>query len=399
MEEEVVTAKTEQEDQASSEGEADVVNKTPVKRGRGRPKSSKNKPLFAVDLIQDSGDSNNTSQPKEPRESGEENAKTPVTARKGRGRQKGSTKQKRSDNTEQSPKKRGRPQGSGKKPASEGLVNGGASPRKRGRPRAPLKRKSDVDEGSSVTPRKRGRPKGSPNKKSRMEREHSDWDAEAHTAEKTLNMSTSRPRKPVVKYSGGVPKTISKKPHRGRGRPRKNLDDSQPVKRGRGRPKGSTKNNPSPFKARRKQGRPRKYPLPSAEELKKPKVWKPLGRPRKYPRVEEEASTTPRRGRGRPRKSKKGAHLRKSLTSPSAPRDGMPRKRGRPAANPSKDDGAPRKKRGRPKGSTRGDAQFNDSKAASEGEQEQMEAASLRGEEPGETVLAQDVSYDISEQA
>uniref|UniRef100_A0A3B3YXV2 Uncharacterized protein n=1 Tax=Poecilia mexicana TaxID=48701 RepID=A0A3B3YXV2_9TELE len=85
-------------------------------------------------------------------------------------------------------------------------------------------------------------------------------------------MSTSRPRKPVVKYSGGVPKTVSKKSHRGRGRPRKNLDDPQPVKRGRGRPKGSTKNNPSPFKARRKQGRPRKYPLPSAEELKKPKV-------------------------------------------------------------------------------------------------------------------------------
>uniref|UniRef100_A0A3B3U888 Uncharacterized protein n=1 Tax=Poecilia latipinna TaxID=48699 RepID=A0A3B3U888_9TELE len=84
-------------------------------------------------------------------------------------------------------------------------------------------------------------------------------------------MSTSRPRKPVVKYSGGVPKTVSKKSHRGRGRPRKNLDDPQPVKRGRGRPKGSTKNNPSPFKARRKQGRPRKYPLPSAEELKKPK--------------------------------------------------------------------------------------------------------------------------------
>ncbi|PWA15173.1 origin recognition complex subunit 4-like [Gambusia affinis] len=394
MEEEVVMAKTEKEDPASSEGEADVVNKTPVKRGRGRPKSSKNKPLFAVDLIQDSGDSNNTTQPKEPRESGEENADTPDTARKGRGRQKGSTKQKRSDNTEQSPKKRGRPPGSGKKPASEGLVNGGGSPRKRGRPKAPLKRKSDIDEGSSVTPRKRGRPKGSPNKKSRMEREDSNWDAE-----KSLNMSTSRPRKPVVKYSGGVPKTVSKKSHRGRGRPRKNLDDSQPVKRGRGRPKGSTKNNPSPFKARRKQGRPRKYPLPSAEELKKPKVWKPLGRPRKYPRVEEEASTTPRRGRGRPRKSKKGAHLRKSLTSPSSPRDGTPRKRGRPAANPSKDDGGPRKKRGRPKGSTRGDAQFNNSKAASEGEQEQMEAASIRGEEPGETVLAQDVSYDNSEQA
>ncbi|XP_054909807.1 high mobility group protein hmg-12-like [Poeciliopsis prolifica] len=385
MEQEVVMAKTEQEDPASSEGEADVVNKTPIKRGRGRPKSSKN----AVDPIQDS---NNTPQPKE---SGEENAEASVTARKGRGRQKGSTKQKKSDSTEQSPKKRGRPQGSGKKPAAEGLVNGGASPRKRGRPKAPLKRKSDADEGSSVTPRKRGRPKGSPNKKSRVEWEHSDWDSESHTAEKSLNTSTSRPRKPVVKYSGGVPRTASKKSHRGRGRPRKNLDDSQPVKRGRGRPKGSTKNNPSPFKARRKQGRPRKYPLPSAEELKKPKVWKPLGRPRKYPRVEEEASTTPRRGRGRPRKSKKGAHLRKSQTSPSSP----PRKRGRPAANPSRDDGAPRKKRGRPKGSSRGDAQFNDSKAASEGGQEQVEAESIRGEEPGETVLAQDVKYDISGQA
>ncbi|KAM4724828.1 uncharacterized protein FYW61_013122 [Anableps anableps] len=455
MEEEVIMAEMEQEDPVNSEGEADVVKKSPVKRGRGRPHGSKNKTVSASDLIQDSADPNGPprrgrGRPKvyktkhtESLESGEEDAQSSVAAHKGRGRPKGSKNRTSSESgakTELSLKKRGRPKGSGKKPAAEGLLNGGSDAPRRGRPKASMKRKSESlmrgeeDEGSSVTPRKRGRPKGARNKKSRMEREYSDWDAEAYRTQKSLKTSRSRPRKPLVKYSGGASKTISKKPHRGRGRPRKNLDDSQPVKRGRGRPKGSLNKNPSPFKVHGslgrpqktsslpvkgskpgrprlqpgKRGRPRKYPLPSPEELKKPKVWKPLGRPRKYPRVDplEEASPAPRRGRGRPRKSdsKKGAHLRKNvLTTPSSPADGLQRKKGRPATTPSRDDGTVRK-RGRPKGSlnknkARGTSQLDPSKGEADGmetEQELTEAESIHTEE---TVLVQDVSFDISEQA
>uniref|UniRef100_A0A8D3DPG1 Uncharacterized protein n=1 Tax=Scophthalmus maximus TaxID=52904 RepID=A0A8D3DPG1_SCOMX len=54
-------------------------------------------------------------------------------------------------------------------------------------------------------------------------------------------------------------------------------------------------------------------------------------------------------------KSRKGAHLRKSVPNmPSSlrnPNDGPPRKRGRPRTTQKSEDVAPRKKRGRPKGS------------------------------------------------
>lgn len=473
MEEEVVMAETEQEEPVSSEGEAsgDVVKNSPVKRGRGRPHGSKNKKVSASDSAQDSGDPNGPPRrgrgrpkvyerkPTEPLESGEEYTERSVTVHRGRGRPKGSkklTSSEGSTKTELSQKKRGRPKGSGavKKPAAEGLLNGGSDAPKRGRPKGTTKRRyesttsGEEDEGGSVTPRKRGRPKGARNKKSRMEREYSDWDAEAYSAQKLLKSSRSRPRKPVVKYSGGASKSISKKAHRGRGRPRKDSDGAPPVKRGRGRPKGSLNKNPSSFKAHgkrgrppktsslpvkgrrpgrprlqpRKRGRPRKYPLPSPEERKKPKVWKPLGRPRKYPRVDppQETSPAPRRGRGRPRKSesKKGAHLRKSVaatsSSPRASEDGPQRKKGRPAAAPSKGDGstaAAVRKRGRPKGSLNknragGDSQLDgalSNHSRPEGvATETEEAESIppnHAEETEETVLGQDVSLDISEQA
>ncbi|XP_047239379.1 basic salivary proline-rich protein 3-like [Girardinichthys multiradiatus] len=475
METKRVMAETEQEDPVTSEGEAgaDVVNHSSVKRGRGRPHGSKNKKVSALDLNQDLADSNSPprrgrgrpkvygTKPYDQLESGKEHPENTVTAHKGRGRPKGPKNQASSEGgakTELSLKKRGRPKKSDtvKKPPAEGLLNGGSDAPKRGRPKASLKRKSEClisgeeDEGSSVTPRKRGRPKGARNKKSRMQREYSDWDAEAYRTQKSLKTSRSRPRKPLVKYTGGASKTISKKPLGATGRPRKNSDGSQPVKRGRGRPKGSLNKKPSSFKApgkvgrpqkisslpvkRRKpgrprlqpgkRGRPRKYPLPSPEEMKKPKVWKPLGRPRKYPRVDspEEALPAPRRARGRPRKSesKKGAHLRKNvLTTPSSPRTpaaGLQSKRDSTTIPKSEDSTV--RKRGRPKGSlnknkTRGDSQLdcvlpNHSKAqcdcpavGTETEQEPIEVESIpmkHTKETEETVLVQDVSFDVSEQ-
>ncbi|KAJ0003410.1 hypothetical protein NQD34_008508 [Periophthalmus magnuspinnatus] len=117
---------------------------------------------------------------------------------------------------------------------------------------------------------------------------------------------------------------------------------------GRGRPKKSNR------------GRPRKRPLPPGEELYQPRVWKALGRPRKYPKEERPeqapALDTPRRGRGRPRKSesKKGAHLRK-LDS-----DGLPRKAEHPPKSAKEQDGPPRK-RGRPKGSFKNKARIDNS--------------------------------------
>ncbi|XP_012730895.2 origin recognition complex subunit 4 [Fundulus heteroclitus] len=466
MDEEVIMVEMEQEDPVSSKGEAGayMVENSPVKRGRGRPQGSKNKEVSALNLIQDSPDSNGPprrgrgrpkvyeTKPTEQQDPGKAPAESSITAHRGRGRPKGSKNQNKSEaaaKTELSPKKRGRPKKTDtvKEPAAEGLVNGGSDAPKRGRPKASIKRKSESvtsgeeDEGSPVTPRKRGRPKGARNKKSRMEREYSDWDAEAYRTQKLLKASRSRPRKPVVKYSVGSSKTISNKPRRGRGRPRNNSDGSQPVKRGRGRPKGSLNKKPSsfntsglPVKGRkpgrprlqpRKRGRPRKHPLPSPEELKKPKVWKPLGRPRKYPRVDppEETSPASRRSRGRPRKSKskRGAHLRKSVpttpSSPRAPSDRHQRKAG-PSTTARSEEGAVRK-RGRPKGSlnknkARGGSQRdgvlpNHPKAESdcpadgmETAQESMEAESIpvkHTEETEETVLVQDVSFDISEEA
>uniref|UniRef100_A0A669BYX5 Uncharacterized protein n=1 Tax=Oreochromis niloticus TaxID=8128 RepID=A0A669BYX5_ORENI len=167
----------------------------------------------------------------EQRGSGDDHADNLVQIHRGRGRPKGSKSQASDeDRTEHSPKKRGRPRKSvtDEEAPAEDLPNGGSDTPKRGRPKGSVKRKSESltsgedDEGSSVTPRKRGRPKGSLNKKSRLE-----------------NMSNG----------------ISNTPLRGRGRPRKSIeqnklgtDGSQPVKRGRGRPKGSLNKKPPAYK-------------------------------------------------------------------------------------------------------------------------------------------------------
>ncbi|KAM7373310.1 hypothetical protein PAMP_008173 [Pampus punctatissimus] len=416
MEKEMEMDEKEQEDAASKgESSVDMSNNNPSKRGTGRPKGSKKLQVCVTDvnlLELVSGISNGGSTtPQEgiqkrgrgrpklsthtvQQGSGDNQAGNSVQTDKGQESLKGSGSKKLASNEVHSPRKRGRPPGSLnkstiEKAAATDLPNSGTDvpKRGRGRPKGSIKRKSETitsgaeDEGSSVTPRKRGRPKGSLNKTPRLEREESSEGEEKD-----------------------VSNGISETPRRGRGRPRKSIKHdskhqqkqvsggSQPTKRGRGRPKGSLNKKPTayevqskvgrprrehvpiarteliiptkrgkcgrPRKQPAKRGRPRKYPLPSPEELKKPKVWKPLGRPRKYTRVDppEGAPPAPRRKRGRPRKSesKKGAHLNKRLTtnpsSAHAPNDGPPRKRGCPRSTAKSEGGTPRK-RGRPKGS------------------------------------------------
>ncbi|KAK2920994.1 hypothetical protein Q8A73_000479 [Channa argus] len=428
---------------------------TQPQRGRGRPKLSGTKHTAQEGL----GDANS------------------VQTHRGKGSPKGSkdhTSNGDSPVMDHTPKKRGRPKKSHtpEKTATEDLANGGSDTPKmgRGRPKGSVKRKSESltsgeeDEGSSVKPRRRGRPKGSPNKKPRLEKEvSSEGEAETDGSLNSWKRGRGQIRRVEVNNTGGLTQNssngISDMPRRGRGRPRKSIrqksddqkesitDASQPVKRGRGRPKGSLNKKPPAYgkvgrplrvhvqtavekrgwsrKQPAKRGRPRKYPLPSPEELKKPKVWKPLGRPRKYPRVDppEGAPPAPRRSRGRPRKSesKKGAHLRKSLptttSSPYNPNDGPPRKRGRPPSTAKSEDVTPRK-RGRPKGSlnknkARSETQL-DSVVANHSEKSDSSAIGVQSEgEPaeqgeyevkyedstGETLIEQEESFEVSSQA
>ncbi|XP_056154832.1 serine/arginine repetitive matrix protein 2-like [Lampris incognitus] len=344
------------------------VDRTPKKRGR--PKGSPNKKVLMVS--QDEWEVNLLNGGASSR-------------KKGRGRPKGSSSLKRKaeravtekqdDGSSGPPRKRGRPKGSLNKSrfteerelSSEGesgtdLSYGNSSPPKRGRGRpkkhmageyAVSKEESDVsDSGVKPPQRRRGRPR------------------------KGANTSVQQARGSSTVQEPGATGGFEP-PKRGRGRPKGSLNKRFPLIKvyslaGRPRkivppskvdaaaPTSETgKKRGRPRKETPKRGRPRKYPIPSPEEVKKPKVWKPLGRPRKYPRVDppDGSASTPRRGRGRPRKSesKKGAHLRRSLllTSFSLPRNpngGGPRKRGRPSGSVKGENGTPRK-RGRPKGS------------------------------------------------
>lgn len=453
-------AEKEQGHTVSNEGEAvgDVSN-SPVKRGRGRPQGTKKLKVCVTDVnMTELVSANSNGEPTQYRRgrgrprlsgtkhtgqqrSGDDPASSPVQSHKGRGRPKGSKNRSTDRNslaTEQSSKRRGRPKKSAKAEtaAAEDLLNGGSNAPKRGRPKG-SKRKSEMsgeEEGSSVTPRKRGRPKGSLNKKPRLV---------SSEGERGLlpRRGRGRPTKSMEKRSVSLGSDGSQQVKRGRGRPKGSLNKKHSVYRRRGKVGRPSKISGLPGRGRKrgrprqqpgKRGRPRKYPVPSPEELKKPKVWKPLGRPRKYPRVDppEGALLTPRRGRGRPRKSdsKKGAHLRKNLpVSPSTPRNlsvEPQRKRGRPPSSVRNEDDAPRK-RGRPKGSVnknkvRSESQLdstlpNHSKAASDsadvGLENEAELAAKKmehsmetipikhGEETEETVIVQDVSFDISDQA
>ncbi|KAK5854873.1 hypothetical protein PBY51_005028 [Eleginops maclovinus] len=377
MEEETITTETAEGDVAPNEEEPSVemTNDSPSKRGRGRPKGAKKLEVGVTDVnLMVSGISNGG----------------PPQTQRGRGRPKliKPTEQQGSgdNNADDS--------GSQKQASDEDGATTELSPKKRGRPRKSLSTPAKVD-----TPkRQRGRPKGSTKRKSESPSES--------------GSPNKKPRQEAVKKRGrprkveGASNGISKKSHRGRGRPRKSIEqESGDEKRRRGRPKGSLNKKPVAYKVQAKvgrankgkrgrprkepatRGRPRKYPRPSAEELNKPRVWKPLGRPRKYPRPDppEESSPTPPRNRGRPRKteSKKGAHLRKnfpaSSSSPPSPNVEPPRKRGRPP----KSDADPPRKLGRPKGSV------NKNKATSE-----LEAAP-----PSEASEEQTVEEEVQQNA
>ncbi|KAI9514733.1 hypothetical protein NQZ68_030922 [Dissostichus eleginoides] len=123
---------------------------------------------------------------------------------------------------------------------------------------------------------------------------------------------------------------------------------------------GHSESSP-PQKVPAKKGRPRKYPLPTLEELNAPKVQKKLGRPRKsLPASSSSPSRdvdTPKK-RGRPPGTPKSdvGTPKKRGRPPGTPKSdvGTPKKRGRPPGTPKSDVGTP-KKRGRPPGTPKSD--------------------------------------------
>lgn len=348
------------------------ADKSPMKRGRGRPQGSKKLRVCVADVSDLIAGFSNGGATQLQRKRGRPRLSDPNQSEE---TSNGSTNHGSKEDmliTGHSPKKRGRPKKS--KISAQDLTNGSSLPKLgRGRPKGSTKRKvesldededDEADDSSPATPRKRGRPKGSLNFKPKP-----DVSSDGEEGGGVMSVRSGRclPRK--VSNSNS---STTKEPHKGRGRPRKtaaqeradaDADGDQPAKRGRGRPKGSFKKRSSLLEEQRKRpGRPRKYPLPPPEERNKPKVWKPLGRPKKYPPVSSPegghaVAPKPRqRKRGRPRKSEygKGAHLRKSvLAAASKSNDGIPRKRGRPPGTktPQVKKEGPQRKRGRPKGS------------------------------------------------
>uniref|UniRef100_A0A672IIT5 Uncharacterized protein n=1 Tax=Salarias fasciatus TaxID=181472 RepID=A0A672IIT5_SALFA len=209
-----------------SEGDAvtDEADSRPVQRGRGRSQDSKQLEVCVSEMDVSSGDPSGSPSPrgrgrpklsttKHTEEDGLEdgNNDDPVPKARGQGRPKGSKKQNsEKSQTEQTPKKRGRPRkslshipGEGEKPPD--LPNGGTDRPKRGRPKAHLQAQIRKFSKWGRGRNKRGRPQGSLNRaRSRTPPgdglpNHSDppSDSEAEEVEEGAELATASAELPV----------------------------------------------------------------------------------------------------------------------------------------------------------------------------------------------------------
>lgn len=250
MEEEKKMKETEQAAGASEESRKNLSDKSPLKRGRGRPQGSKKLRVYVADvsdLIADISSGGATQlQRKRGRPRLSDTKQSEEMAN-------GSTNHDSEEGTlmrGHSPKKRGRPTKS--KISAEGLRNGSSLPKLgRGRPKGSTKRKveslsnNEADEGSPATQRKRGQPKGSLNIKPQLELSSN---GEEDGSLMSARSGRGRPKKVLDSDD-----SVTVEPHKGRGRPRKTIaqesvaavtDGNQSEKKGRGQAKGSFKKSP-----------------------------------------------------------------------------------------------------------------------------------------------------------
>ncbi|XP_034000045.1 muscle M-line assembly protein unc-89-like [Trematomus bernacchii] len=233
----------------------------------------------------------------------------------------------------------------------------------------------DDDDGSLYSPiRKKGRPRKvvTPVGSTQNTSNETPETAKRGRPRKSIVQESGDEQEPPVKKAMGRPKGSTK--HKlecltSEENERPTLGSTQNKKKAMGRPKGSFKKkvlddegqpeSSPPQKVPAKKGRPRKYPLPTLEELNAPKVQKKLGRPRKSLPA---SSSSPSRDVDTPKKRGPPPGTPKSDVGTPKKRDrppgnlksdvGTPKKRGRPPGTPKSEVGTPHK-RGRPRGSVR----------------------------------------------
>ncbi|XP_010772071.1 sister chromatid cohesion protein PDS5 homolog B-A [Notothenia coriiceps] len=352
-EEEKSTAATQQRDLGSIEGDSTVhmSDNSATKIGVGMPEGSNELKICVTDnvnimkLVSGIASDGTTQSPRErgcPKltkheESGDVHADISVQTQVSQ--EPASNEDSLTSPTVQSPKKRGRPRNSETADVKNSPKGDSEIPTK-GRPKGSTKHKFEC-----LTSEENERPTLGFELSSEEEEEEDDDDDDDDGSLYSPIRKKGRPRK-VVTPEGSTQNTSNETPEtakRGMGRPRQSIvqesgdEQEPPVKKAMGRPKVSFKKkvldeevqpeSSPPQKVPAKMGRPRKYPLPTLEELNAPKVQKKLGRPRKS--------------------------LPASSSSPSRDVD-TPKKRGRPPGTPKSDVGTP-KKRGRPPGSPKSD--------------------------------------------